>query len=323
LKAERVGGGTRRRGRPSTPIVVKEGALKRKTFNLSGRSAVNFYAYISPWLFGFIVLTVYPMLDSLYLSFTDTKIGSPPQWVGLRNFIQAFTDDPRFWISFKNTILYVAMYVPASLFLSFFLGWLLSRNIRFLGFFRTVFYLPYITSGVAITVLLGWIFNGNYGLLNFLLSLVGIQGPNWLGEKHLALICIAVMSLWTIGNNVIIMLAGIQDIPISYYESAQIDGASPLRQIFSITIPLSTPTIYFNLVIGVIFSFQLFNQPYILTQGGPVDSTRTVAMIVFQNAFLYGRMGYASGIAWCLFVVIMTTTLLIQLSSKRWVFFDD
>jgi multiple sugar transport system permease protein len=297
--------------------------MKKNAMNLSRRSAVNFYLYVSPWLLGFIVLTVYPMLDSLFLSFTNTQIGAETKLIGLQNFVQAFTADPKFWLSFRNTILYVLMYVPASLILSFFLGWLLSRKVRGLGFFRTVFYLPYITSGVAITVLWGWIFNGNYGLINFVLSLVGIQGPNWLGDKHLALLCIAIMGLWSIGNSVIIMLAGIQDIPSSYYESAQIDGASNLRQVFTITIPLSTPTIYFNLVIGTIVAFQLFNQPYILTQGGPVDSTRTVAMVVFQNAFQYGRMGYASCVAWCLFVVIMAVTLAIQLSSRKWVFYDD
>jgi ABC-type sugar transport systems, permease components len=291
--------------------------------NLARRSSVNFYIYISPWLLGFLVLTVYPMFDSFALAFTNTQIGVETKFVGLKNFVQAFTVDPQFWQSFRNTVLYVLMYVPASLVLSFFLGWLLSRKIHGLGFFRTVFYLPYITSGVAITVLWGWIFNGNYGLLNFGLSLLGIQGPNWLGDKHLALLCIAIMSLWGIGNSVIIMLAGIQDIPSSYFESAQIDGASTLKQVFSITIPLSTPTIYFNLVIGTIVAFQLFNQPYILTQGGPVNSTRTVAMVVFQNAFQYGRMGYASCVAWCLFVVIMAVTLLIQLSSKKWVFYDD
>jgi multiple sugar transport system permease protein len=287
------------------------------------RSAINFYAYISPWLFGFIVLTLYPMVASLYLSFTNSDMGEKADFVGFENFIRAFTEDQQFWISFKNTLVYVLLFVPLSLILSFLIGWLLSRNIKGLGFFRTVFYLPYITSGVAVTILWGWIFNGNYGLINYILSFFGVQGPDWLGNKNTALYCIVVMNLWTIGNNIIIMLAGIQDIPKSYYESAEIDGATTLRQVFSITIPLLTPTIYFNLIISIIGAFQLFNQPYILTKGGPVDATRTVAMVIFQNAFQFSRMGYASCVAWCLFVVIMVVTVIIQKSSKKWVFYDD
>jgi ABC-type sugar transport systems, permease components len=296
---------------------------KGRSFNLEKRSAVNFYAYISPWLVGFLLLTVYPMVNSFYLSFTDSAADGKGKFIGLSNFVHAFTVDQQFFVSFRNTICYVLIFVPLSLILSFLIGWLLSQKVKFLGFFRTVFYLPYITAGVAVTILWGWIFNGNYGLINYILSFFGIQGPDWLGNKDLALYCIVVMSLWTIGNNIIIMLAGIQDIPTSYYESAEIDGASTVRQLFSITLPLSTPTIYFNLVISVIGAFQLFNQPYILTNGGPVDATRTVAMIIFQNAFQYGRMGYASSIAWCLFVVIMVITLIIQSTSKKWVFYDD
>ena len=302
---------------------VKWMKLKERSLSLKRREALNFYLYISPWLLSFLVLTIYPMLDSFLLSFTDAAIGGDFNFIGLENFRKAFTVDPQFWVSFRNTILYVLMYVPANLIISFFLGYLLSRNIKALGFFRTVFYIPYITSGVAVTVMWGWIFNGSYGLINYLLSLIGIEGPNWLADKRYALICIVIISLWSIGNGIIIMLAGIQDIPATYYESAQIDGASSLRQVFSITIPLTTPTIYFNLVIGIISAFQLFNQPYILTQGGPVNATRTVAMVVFQNAFQYGRMGYASCVAWVLFVVIMAVTLIIQSSSKRWVFYDN
>lgn len=169
----------------------------------------------------------------------------------------------------------------------------------------------------------GWIFNSDYGLINYLLSLIGINGPKWLTDKRTAMIAIVIMSLWSIGNNILIMLAGIQDIPVTYYESARIDGTSTLRQIFSITIPLCTPTIFFNLVVGIIGAFQLFNQPYILTKGGPVDSTRTVAMYLYSNAFEYGKMGYGATIAWCLFIIIMFFTLVIQGTSKHWVFYDD
>lgn len=296
---------------------------KKKMSGIERYNTVNFYFYIMPWLLFFLVLTVYPMFKSLLLSFTDSGFTGQGNFIGLSNFIQAFTVDALFWPSFRNTICYVLMYVPLSLFLSFLLGWLLSRKVKALGIWRTIFYLPYITSGVAVTILWGWIFNGSYGLLNYALSFFGITGPNWLGDKRLALGCIVVMCLWSLGNQILIMLAGIQDIPASMYESAQIDGASTWRQVISITLPLSTPTIYFNLVIGTITAFQLFNQPYILTAGGPVNSTLTVSMQIFRNAFEYGRMGYASCIAWCLFIVIMIVTGIIQSTQNKWVFYND
>lgn len=296
---------------------------KQKGNGLAGQNALHFYLFISPWLIGFLVLTVYPMVESFRMALTDTGFSGEGGYIGFANFATAFSGDTRYWISFRNTFLYVLMFVPLNLILSFFLGWLLSRKVKCLGFFRSVFYIPYLTAGVAVTIMWGWLFNGSYGLINYVLSTIGIQGPNWLGDKNTALACIVVMNLWSIGNNILIMLSGIQDIPPSYYESAEIDGASTLRQVFSITIPLSTPTIFFNLVIGIIGAFQLFNQPYILTDGGPVDSTRTMSMLVFQNAFEYGKMGYASAVAWTLFVAIMAVTLLIQFTSKKWVFYGD
>lgn len=296
---------------------------KKRSTGFDRRSTVNFYVFISPWLLGFLVLTVYPMLESFRLSMTDTGFTGDGSYVGLANFIQALTVETRVLTAFKNTFLYVLMFVPLNLVISFFLGWLLSRKIKFLGFFRSVFYIPYLTAGVAVTIMWGWLFNGTYGLINYTLSMFGIVGPNWLGDKNTALICIVAMNLWSIGNNVLIMLAGIQDIPRSYYESAEIDGASTWRQIRSITIPLTTPTIYFNLVIGVIGAFQLFNQPYILTDGGPVDSTLTVSLFIFRNAFEYGKMGYASSVAWLLFVAIMALVLFIQSTQKKWVFYGD
>ena len=296
---------------------------KKRSTGFDRRSTVNFYVFISPWLLGFLVLTVYPMLESFRLSMTDTGFTGDGSYVGLANFIQALTVETRVLTAFKNTFLYVLMFVPLNLVTSFFLGWLLSRKIKFLGFFRSVFYIPYLTAGVAVTIMWGWLFNGTYGLINYTLSMFGIVGPNWLGDKNTALICIVAMNLWSIGNNVLIMLAGIQDIPRSYYESAEIDGASTWRQIRSITIPLTTPTIYFNLVIGVIGAFQLFNQPYILTDGGPMDSTLTVSLFIFRNAFEYGKMGYASSVAWLLFVAIMALVLFIQSTQKKWVFYGD
>lgn len=296
---------------------------KKPTSKMARREARNFYLYTAPWLIGFVVLTLYPMIYSLYLSFTDMSLTGKGKFIGIENFVYAFTKDPLFFKTFGNTLKYVVMFVPASLILAFFIALLLSKKVRGLGFFRTAFYIPYITSGVAVTILWGWIFNVDYGIINYVLSLFGIKGPNWLGDQKVAMISIVILSLWTIGNNIIIMLAGIQDIPVSYYESAQIDGAGALRQVFSITLPLCTPTIYFNLIVTFISAFQIFQQPFILTNGGPLNATYTISMHLYNNGFLYGRMGYASMLAWGLFLVIMIITLIVQKSSKHWVFYDD
>ena len=287
------------------------------------REARNFYLYTAPWLIGFFVLTLYPIVYSFYLMFTDMNLTGVGKFIGLENLKYAFTDDPLFIKAFINTLKYVVMFVPSSIILAFFVALLLSKKVKGLGFFRTAFYIPYITSGVAVTILWGWIYQKDYGIINYVLSLFGIKGVNWLGDKNIAMISIVILSLWTIGNNIIIMLAGIQDIPQSYYESAQIDGAGAIRQIFSITLPLCTPTIYFNLIVTIIAAFQVFQQPLILTNGGPLNSTYTAAIHMYNNGFLYGKMGYASMMAWSLFFVIMVITLVVISTSKYWVFYDD
>lgn len=287
------------------------------------REARNFYLYTAPWLIGFFVLTLYPIVYSFYLMFTDMNLTGVGKFIGLENLKYAFTDDPLFIKAFINTLKYVVMFVPSSIILAFFVALLLSKKVKGLGFFRTAFYIPYITSGVAVTILWGWIYQKDYGIINYVLSLFGIKDVNWLGDKNIAMISIVILSLWTIGNNIIIMLAGIQDIPQSYYESVQIDGAGAIRQIFSITLPLCTPTIYFNLIVTIIAAFQVFQQPLILTNGGPLNSTYTAAIHMYNNGFLYGKMGYASMMAWSLFVVIMVITLVVISTSKYWVFYDD
>lgn len=287
------------------------------------REARNFYLYTAPWLIGFLVLTLYSIVYSFYLMFTDMNLTGTGEFIGLENWKYAFTDDPLFKKAFFNTLKYVVMFVPCSILLAFFIALLLSKKIRGLGFFRTAFYIPYITSGVAVTILWGWIFQKDYGIINYILSLIGIKGPDWLGDKNIAMISIVILSLWTIGNNIIIMLAGIQDIPASYYESAQIDGAGSFRQTFYITLPLCTPTIYFNLIVTIIAAFQVFQQPLILTNGGPLNSTYTASMHLYNNGFLYGKMGYASMMAWSMFAVIMLITIVVVSTSKHWVFYDD
>ena len=302
---------------------VKKPKGKKVYSAMKRREARNFYLYTAPWLIGFFVLTLYPIVYSFYLMFTDMNLTGVGKFIGLENLKYAFTDDPLFIKAFINTLKYVVMFVPSSIILAFFVALLLSKKVKGLGFFRTAFYIPYITSGVAVTILWGWIYQKDYGIINYVLSLFGIKGVNWLGDKNIAMISIVILSLWTIGNNIIIMLAGIQDIPQSYYESAQIDGAGAIRQIFSITLPLCTPTIYFNLIVTIIAAFQVFQQPLILTNGGPLNSTYTAAIHMYNKGFLYGKMGYASMMAWSLFVVIMVITLVVISTSKYWVFYDD
>lgn len=298
---------------------------KKRRSGMAIQDARNFYIYTSPWLIGFLVLTLYPILYSFWLMFTDTGLTGAGKFIGITNWVDAFREDPIFLKSFGNTLYYVILFVPSSLILAFGIALLLNQKIKLPGFFRTAFYLPYITSGVAVTVLWGWIFNKDYGLINYILSVVGIPGPNWLGDTRMAMFSIVILSLWSIGNNIIIMLAGIQDIPPSYYESAYIDGANKLNCIFKITLPLATPTIYFNLIVTNIFAFQIFQQPYILTDGhgSPLNSTYTMSMHLFKNAFEYGKMGYASMVAWILFIVIMMITLVIQKSAPKWVNYDS
>lgn len=302
---------------------MKKPKGKKAYSAIKRREARNFYLYTAPWLIGFFVLTLYPIVYSFYLMFTDMNLTGVGKFIGLENLKYAFTDDPLFMKAFINTLKYVVMFVPSSIILAFFVALLLSKKVKGLGFFRTAFYIPYITSGVAVTILWGWIYQKDYGIINYVLSLFGIKGVNWLGDKNIAMVSIVILSLWTIGNNIIIMLAGIQDIPQSYYESAQIDGAGAIRQIFSITLPLCTPTIYFNLIVTIIAAFQVFQQPLILTNGGPLNSTYTAAIHMYNNGFLYGKMGYASMMAWSLFVVIMVITLVVVSTSKYWVFYDD
>ena len=297
--------------------------VKKKTSIIAKREARNFYLYTAPWLIGFLVLTLYPILYSFYLMFTNMNLSGVGEFIGLENWVYAFTDDPLFKKAFFHTLKYVIIFVPSSIILAFFVALLLSKKVKGLGFFRTSFYIPYITSGVAVTILWGWIFQKDYGIINYVLSLVGIKGPNWLGDKNIAMISIVILSLWTIGNNIIIMLAGIQDIPASYYESAQIDGAGSIRQTFYITLPLCTPTIYFNMIVTVIAAFQVLQQPLILTNRGPLNSTYTAAMHLYNNGFLYGKMGYASMMAWSMFAVIMIITIITVSTSKFWVFYDD
>jgi len=290
--------------------------------SLARQEALWFYAFISPWLVGFAIWVAGPMLASLYLSFTSYQITEPPNWVGLGNYERLFAD-PLFWQSLKVTAYFTFLSVPLSVACAVVVAMLLNQPIPFLSAWRTIYYLPSITSGVAIALMWSWIFNPNFGLLNVTLySTTGVQGPGWLTDTRWVVPTFVLMSLWTFGGPMLIYLAAIQGIPTQLYEAAEIDGASKVRQMFSITIPLITPVIFFNLIINLINSFQSFTNAYIITQGGPNYASYFYIYYLFQNAFSYFLMGFASAQAWVLFVVIVSLTAVAFWSQKHWVYYE-
>lgn len=283
-----------------------------------------FFTYISPWLIGFCCLTLFPMCYSLFLSFTDSAVGDAGSIIGLKNYIEIFTQDPKFLLSVKNTIVYVVCFVPISMVFGITIAMILNQDLRGRGIFRVAFYIPSICAGVAVTLLWGWIFSPDYGLLNYILSLFGIQGPKWLMDPNWAMFSIILINLWTQGNMIIIFLAGLQDIPQTLYESASIDGASWWQKTRKITLPLLTPTLYFNMLLGMISAFQMFNQPFLLTRAtSGEDATYTYMLHTYNFAFRYGRTGYACALAWILLIAIFAITFVVQKSSKRWVHYMD
>lgn len=292
-----------------------------RAYSLARREAITFYILISPWLLGLLLFVLGPMLASLGLSFTRWDLLSPAEFIGLRNYERMFTRDPLFWQSLKVTTLYTAFYVPIELAGGLLLALLMNQKIRFRNAFRTIYYLPSVLPGVAFVVLWMWILNPNAGLLNTLLSYVGIDGPRWLADPDWALPALLVMSLWGLGRSMVIYLAGLRGIPEHLYEAAAIDGAGTWQAFWKITLPMLTPTIFFTLVLSVISTFQTFTSAFVATDGGPLDATLFYVLYLYRQAFQFFNMGYASALAWVLFVVILALTLIIVRSSDRWVFY--
>lgn len=281
------------------------------------------YAFISPWLIGFLVFSAYPFLSSVYLSFTRYDIVQAPVWVGAANYKTLVWGDPVFWTSLGVTFKYALASVPLSIVAGVALALLLNLKLRGMGIYRTIFYLPSVVPSVATSVVFLWILNPQIGLVNKLLRCVGVTGPAWLEDPNWALWSLVMMSLWTVGGSMIIYLAGLKDIPAHLYEASTIDGANAWQRLRHITLPMLTPVIFFNLVMGVIGVFQYFTQVYIMTQGGPGDSTRVYALYLFERAWRYLDMGYASAMAWVLFLLIMTLTGLLFATQRRWVHYGE
>jgi len=298
-------------------------SLSRHHRTLSG------YAFIAPWLIGFVLLTLGPMLASVALSFSSWTMLSPPSWVGLVNFERIFGEDPLFLQSLWNTAYYVALAVPLTVGLGLFLALMLNQPLKGMTVFRTIFFLPSITNMVAVSVLWLWVFNPEFGLLNRALALVGIEGPLWLQSETWAKPSLVLMSLWGVGGTMMIFLAALQGIPGELYEAADLDGAGPYRKFLHVTLPMISPALFFSVVIGIIGSFQVFTQAFVMTgtvqpgsEGGPNNATLFYVLYLYKKAFQEFKMGYASALAWILFFIVLAFTLLQTKLARRWVHYE-
>ena len=278
--------------------------------------------YLTPYIIGLLVFTAIPFLGSLYLSFTRYDLMSDPSWAGLANYERLFTRDRTFMKSLNVTLFYVFLTVPLKLAFALFIAAILNYKLQFINFFRTAFYVPSILGGsIAIAVLWRYIF-ASEGLANMALAAIGLSPVDWFGDPGNALFTITLLRCWQFGSAMVIFLAALQSIDKSLYEAAAIDGAGKVRTFFWITLPLLTPVIFFNVVMGVIGAFQTFTQAFIMTNGGPEDSTNFYALYLFNRAWRYGDMGYASAMAWILFVLVVTVTAGLFKTQRRWVHYE-
>ena len=296
---------------------------RRKPLTLAQREERDFYLFIGLWLIGFILFSGGPILASLFFSFTNWTGLTSMEWIGLGNFQELLFGDKLFWTATRNTFFYSFGAVTLGTMGALFVAILMNQKLPGTTLLRVIYYLPSIASGVAISILWIWLFNPQSGLVNYALSLIGIEGPLWLASPSWALPALIIKSLWGIGANMIILLAGLQAIPHSLYEAAKIDGASQLQEFRSVTLPMLSPVLFFVLIISTINSFQILTDVLVMTQGGPGTATYVYVYMIYQNAFQYLKMGYASALAWILFIIILGLTLLQLWGSSKWVYYED
>ncbi len=305
---------------PGTGRAVKDpGTLRRRrSDNRAG------YFFIAPWLFGFLALTLLPLLASLYLSFTEYDIFSPPRWTGLQNFKKMFFNDPRYWKSVSVTLYYAVTAVPLRLGFALGVAMLLNKKRRGIGIYRALYYAPSVVGdSVAVAVMWRQIFGGD-GLVNSLLRFLGFPGKRlWLADPHFAIWTLILLAAWQFGSAMLIFLAGLKQIPNELYESSSIDGAGPIRKFFSITLPMLTPIIFFNLVMQTINGLIVFTPALVITNGQPLDNTNFYALYLYRRAFETFQMGYGSGMAWVLMFVTALLSAAIFKTSGRWVFYES
>lgn len=283
------------------------------------------YLFLLPWLIGLFALTLGPMAASLYLSLTKYNLLAPPKWVGFDNYVRIFGDDRSFAQSFGVTFRYVFFSVPLRLAFALLVALALNKGMRLLGLYRTVYYIPSLLGGsVAIAIVWRRIFDGE-GLLNSALRWFGIEGPSWISNPDTILSTIVALAVWQFGSAMVIFLAGLKQIPADLYEASEVDGAGKVRQFFAITLPLLSPVLFFNLVMGIINSFQVFTPAFVIGdgRGGPINSTLFYTLYLYLKGFSFFDMGYASALAWIMLVVIGAFTAIVFLTSKFWVFYGD
>lgn len=294
----------------------------QRPMGFKARESLTFYLFLAPWFLGFILFTIGPIIASAVLSLTKYDIVLPPRFIGINNYRDLFASDRLFVVSLYNTGYYVLFFVPLQIALSLALALLLNIRVHGIPVYRTLFYIPSIVPAVANSILWIWIFQPQWGLLNYGLSLFGVKGPLWLSSVVWAKPSLIIMSLWGSGGSMIIFLAGLQGIPQHLYEAAQLDGANLWRRFWNVTLPMLTPTTFFVMVLGIIGSFQVFTQAYIMTGGGPANSTLFYMLYLYRRAFVFQNMGYASAMAWILFVIIFVLTLVQFATARRWVYYE-
>lgn len=294
-----------------------------KRLNPAARSeALAFYIWIMPWLIGFLLWRAWPMLDSLYLAFTDYRLLNSPTFTGLDN-IRTLLDDEQFWKSLRVTLLYVVGTVPIGTTIAMGAAMLLAQKLKGVNFWRTIYFMPSVVAGVTVAVMWSFIFNPKFGLLNIILEWFGVKGPAWLASETWALPALIIMGWWTrIGTQMVIYLAGIKGIPKVLYEAAEIDGAGAWAKFRNVTVPMLSPTILFNVIIELIAAFQIVDPPLVLTDGGPNNATRLYVFNLYETAFEFSKMGYASLLAWILFIIVMILTVLTLRVSSRSVYYE-
>ena len=307
--------------RPKKPGAFAK--FKHSFTGLQREETISGYLFILPNLLGFLVFTIFPILFAVYISFTEWDLSKQPQFTGLQNYASLFSDE-LFWKSVGNTFYYTFGAVPIGIFLAFVLALLLNQKIRGSTVFRTVYFLPQVTLVVASAIVWNWLYQPDFGLFNYLLSLVGIEGPRWIYSTTWAMPSVIIYCNWMgIAPSALILLAGLQGIPGELYEAAEIDGASSMQGLRHITLPLMTPALFFVVIVSLIGAMQTFSQFFILTKGGPAFATTPMVMYIYQLAFSFFRMGYASTVAMVLFAILLIITLIQWSVANRWVYGFD
>lgn len=297
-------------------VLDRSARRRRRNDNLAG------WLFVSPWLVGFAFLMLGPMLFSLAISFTEWNMTGRPKWIGPDNYIRMFTSDPFYYQALTVTFKYVAVLVPLQVVLAILLALLLNRATVGIRFFRAVFYMPSLIQGVTLALIWAWMFNDDFGPVNYILQRLGLPRVHWLTDPDVALYALVIVALWGVGSPMVLYLSALRTIPAEYYEAADIDGAGPVRKFFSVTLPLLTPTVLFNIITSLIAAFQTIVLAFVMTGGGPAQATYFYSLHVYRNAFTHFKMGYASAMAWVMFVLVVLLTGLILKSSKYWVHYE-